>query len=116
MESLENKWSFESLRSIVLRVWSWTRCSGAGSKCLESLRSTRVGVWSHSGASVWSHSGAGVGMFGVTPEQVFGVIPELECLESLRSWSRCLESLRRTSDLTHSGADIWSHSGVSNLE
>ena len=70
-------------------------------------------------------------MFGVTPEQVFGVTPELtlrsKCLESLRSWSRYLESLR--SVLSHSGAGVvfgvtpeqvfgvtpvlWSHSGTS---
>ena len=100
---------FESLRG-----WSM---------CLESLRSkcfshsgagvgvsTHAGasVWRHSGASVWSHSGVGVwshssvGVWGHSGAGV-GVWKSLrsKCLESLQSWSRCLESLRGASDWSY---------------
>ena len=41
-------------------------------------------VLTHSGADVWSHSGAGVGVWSHSA---------ISDLGSLRSWSRCLESL-----------------------
>ena len=79
-------------------------------------------VWGHSGAGVgvWSHPGAGVGVWTSLLEYVIGVTPvagvgiwshsgtnawclpvrwsrcvvslRSKCLESLRSWSRCVES------------------------
>ena len=69
-------------------------------------------------------------MFEFTPEEVLGVTPELglvfgitleQVLESLRSWSRCLESLRSkcleslrswSRCWSHSGAGVWSHPGA----
>ena len=54
---------------------------------LSVLSHSGADVWSHSGAGVgvWSHSGAGVGVWSHS---------EISVWESLRSWSRCLESPR----------------------